>query len=79
MAVDPHSYVADLDPVVFLNPNPDADPDPALQNLRSGLKLGKKYLLKSLLWFLTEFYFLKLIKITIINNFYAFFSFFSFP
>ena len=42
MAVDPHSYVADLDPVVFLNPNPNADPDPALQNLRSGLKLCKK-------------------------------------
>ena len=59
MAVDPHSYVADLDPDVFLNPKPDADPDPALQNLRSGLKLCKKSLLKSLLWFLTEFYFLK--------------------
>ena len=42
MAVDPHSYVADLDPDVFLNPKPDADPDPALQNLRSGLKLCKK-------------------------------------
>ena len=27
-AVDPHSFFVDPDPAVFLNTDPDADPDP---------------------------------------------------